>query len=87
MQNTITVRRGADPDTEHVIRWEQVEDGSWEATMSFYDPALNYRLYDLDAINLQYLFATVKQFTDGDLPAVYLEPRGSELHRRLAESS
>lgn len=84
MNNTISARRAEDVDPERVIVWEQdPTSGEWLATMTFFDPTMNYRLYDLDAIDLFYVSVTLKQYLEGEVAAVYLEPRGSELRRRL----
>lgn len=69
-------------DSERSIKWIQV-DGEWRAKMAFFDPERDYRLFDLDAVDLGQVFATIQQYLADDLPEVYLEPRDSALRRRL----
>lgn len=80
--NVIVVHHRTDP--ERSIRWVQTLEGEWDATMAFFDPEQNYRLFDIDAVNLEQVFATINQYLRDDLPEVYLEPRDSALRRRIA---
>ena len=84
MQQSIRVVR---PETGQVIEWLESTEGEWDAWRILPedpDDAPSYRLYDLDGVDLGQVFATINQFFAGDLPEIYLQPRQSDLKRRMA---
>lgn len=89
--NTIVIRYGIDTEDEVFVKWEQDEaSGEWIAwrpgevgVECFGSETPSYRLYDLDAVDLTQVMATTQQAMRGDLPKIYLEPRESDIRRKL----
>lgn len=91
MPSTILIRYAEGAENEVFIKWEEDElTGEWIAwrpgevgVECFGSETPSYRLYDLDAIDLTGVMAVTQQVMRGDLPRVYLEPRESDIRRKL----
>lgn len=79
MNNAIRIAYDVGGEHEVIIEWELGTDGEWDAwRVHPYKLSKSYRLYDLDAIDLMQVYATVQQVLAGDLPPIYLEPRADK---------